>query len=132
MCGGAVTQAPDAPRPSGGHDSSLVPILTNQRDRYRRRGQELEEVHAGPGMVGAGGSTVLKNPREFGSSHVVYGMQANRKLQHTIDELKAKLASLQDDNVKLYEKIRFLQDYRGSKAWRRPAQSGVAVNPRYF
>ena len=44
-----MTQAPDAPRPSGGHDSSLVPILTNQRDRYRRRGQELEEVHAGPG-----------------------------------------------------------------------------------
>jgi len=83
-------------------------------------------------MVGAGGSTVLKNPREFGSWRVVYGMQANRKLQHTIDELKAKLTSLQDDNVKLYEKIRFLQDYRGSKAWRRPAQSGVAANPRYF
>jgi len=62
---------------------------------------------------------------------VVYRAQANRKLQQAIDELKAKLASLQDDNVKLYEKIRFLQDYRGTKARRRRAEPGVVASPRY-
>ena len=31
-------------RPGALDNTSLVAILTNQRDRYRRRGQELEEV----------------------------------------------------------------------------------------
>ena len=43
---------------------------------------------------------------------VLVVLQANKKLQQTIDELTAKVNALKEDNVKLYEKIRYLQDFR--------------------
>ncbi|KIK67230.1 hypothetical protein GYMLUDRAFT_37309 [Collybiopsis luxurians FD-317 M1] len=61
-------------------DTSILPIVTSQRDRFRQRNAELEEEL--------------------------------RKQFHTISELRAEMKTLQTDNLKLYEKVRYMQSYR--------------------
>ncbi|KAH9949595.1 CASP C terminal-domain-containing protein [Amylocystis lapponica] len=61
-------------------DTSILPIVTSQRDRFRQRNAELEEEL--------------------------------RKQFNIISELRAEVKSLQQDNVKLYEKVRYMQSYR--------------------
>ncbi|GAA6014132.1 hypothetical protein JCM11491_004115 [Sporobolomyces phaffii] len=61
-------------------ETSILPIITSQRDRFRQRNGELEE----------------ELRRQF----------------NTISELRAEIKSLQTDNLKLYEKVRYLQSYR--------------------
>ncbi|KAI6157475.1 CASP C terminal-domain-containing protein [Pisolithus tinctorius] len=61
-------------------DTSILPIVTSQRDRFRQRNAELEEEL--------------------------------RKQFHTISELRTEIKSLQSDNLKLYEKVRYMQSYR--------------------
>ncbi|KAF8441612.1 CASP C terminal-domain-containing protein [Boletus edulis BED1] len=61
-------------------DTSILPIVTSQRDRFRARNAELEE----------------ELRRQF----------------HTISELRSEIKSLQSDNLKLYEKVRYMQSYR--------------------
>ncbi|KAI0256284.1 CASP C terminal-domain-containing protein [Lactifluus subvellereus] len=61
-------------------DTSILPIVTSQRDRFRQRNAELEEEL--------------------------------RKQFQTISELRAEVRSLQSDNLKLYEKVRYMQSYR--------------------
>ncbi|KAG6378273.1 CASP C terminal-domain-containing protein [Boletus reticuloceps] len=61
-------------------DTSILPIVTSQRDRFRARNAELEE----------------ELRRQF----------------HTISELRFEIKSLQSDNLKLYEKVRYMQSYR--------------------
>lgn len=61
-------------------ESSILPIVTSQRDRFRQRNAELEEEL--------------------------------RKQYSIIEELRSDVRSLQADNLKLYEKIRFMQSYR--------------------
>ncbi|KAG2744925.1 hypothetical protein P692DRAFT_20808958 [Suillus brevipes Sb2] len=61
-------------------DTSILPIVTSQRDRFRQRNAELEEEL--------------------------------RKHHHTISELRTEVKSLQSDNLKLYEKVRYMQSYR--------------------
>ncbi|KAG2079209.1 hypothetical protein BDR04DRAFT_1086356 [Suillus decipiens] len=61
-------------------DTSILPIVTSQRDRFRQRNAELEEEL--------------------------------RKHYHTISELRTEVKSLQSDNLKLYEKVRYMQSYR--------------------
>lgn len=39
--------------------------------------------------------------------------QENRLAQHTIQALQTELDSLRADNIKLFEKIKFLQSYPG-------------------
>lgn len=39
--------------------------------------------------------------------------QENRMAQHTIHALQSELDSLRADNIKLFEKIKFLQSYPG-------------------
>uniref|UniRef100_A0A8D2QTF8 Protein CASP n=1 Tax=Zosterops lateralis melanops TaxID=1220523 RepID=A0A8D2QTF8_ZOSLA len=41
------------------------------------------------------------------------GAQENRMLQHTVHALQSELDNLRADNIKLYEKIKFLQSYPG-------------------
>ena len=60
-------------------DSSILAIVTSQRERFRHRVQELEE-----------------------HNHI----QAQ-----TIQMLQTDLDQLRQDNIKLYEKIKFLQSY---------------------
>ncbi|KAI6045966.1 CASP C terminal-domain-containing protein [Pisolithus marmoratus] len=61
-------------------DTSILPIVTSQRDRFRQRNAELEEEL--------------------------------RKQFQTISELRTEIKSLQSDNLKLYEKVRYMQSYR--------------------
>lgn len=39
--------------------------------------------------------------------------QENRLVQHTMQALQSELDNLRADNIKLYEKIKFLQSYPG-------------------
>ncbi|KAF9529197.1 CASP C terminal-domain-containing protein [Crepidotus variabilis] len=61
-------------------DTSILPIVTSQRDRFRQRNAELEEEL--------------------------------RKQFQIISELRAEIKTLQSDNLKLYEKVRYMQSYR--------------------
>merc|ERR1712151_468794 len=63
-------------------DSSLLAIVSSQRERFRVRVQELEE-------------------------HSHLQQQQLQLLHNDMDQLRT-------DNVKLYEKIKFLQSYNGS------------------
>ncbi|OJT15752.1 Protein CASP [Trametes pubescens] len=67
-------------------DTSILPIVTAQRDRFRQRNAELEEEL--------------------------------RKQFNIISELRAEVKSLQADNLKLYEKVRYMQSYREDSAAR--------------
>ncbi|KDQ21701.1 hypothetical protein BOTBODRAFT_211241 [Botryobasidium botryosum FD-172 SS1] len=74
---GALTFAPSA-------DTSILPIVTSQRDRFRQRNAELEEEL--------------------------------RKQFEIMSDLRGEIKSLQVDNLKLYEKIRYMQSYRNEAA----------------
>ncbi|KZT10961.1 uncharacterized protein LAESUDRAFT_721378 [Laetiporus sulphureus 93-53] len=67
-------------------DTTILPIVTSQRDRFRQRNAELEEEL--------------------------------RKQFNIISELRAEVKSLQADNLKLYEKVRYMQSYREDAAVR--------------
>ncbi|KAI0663567.1 CASP C terminal-domain-containing protein [Cubamyces menziesii] len=67
-------------------DTSILPIVTAQRDRFRQRNAELEDEL--------------------------------RKQFNIISELRAEVKSLQADNLKLYEKVRYMQSYREDSATR--------------
>ncbi|EGN99687.1 hypothetical protein SERLA73DRAFT_51959 [Serpula lacrymans var. lacrymans S7.3] len=71
-------------------DTSILPIVTSQRDRFRQRNAELEDEL--------------------------------RKQFQVISELRAEIKSLQADNLKLYEKVRYMQSYREEAASRPVSQ----------
>lgn len=71
-----------SPAPSG--DTSILPIVTSQRDRFRQRNAELED----------------ELRRQF----------------ETISDLRAEIKTLQADNLKLYEKVRYMQSYRDTSS----------------
>ncbi|KAI1794075.1 CASP C terminal-domain-containing protein [Ganoderma leucocontextum] len=82
-------------------DTSILPIVTSQRDRFRQRNAELEEEL--------------------------------RKQFNIISELRAEVKSLQADNLKLYEKVRYMQSYREDASTRPstldPLPSNAAGRP---
>ncbi|OBZ67168.1 Protein CASP [Grifola frondosa] len=81
------TPARNSPIPfTSSADTSILPIVTSQRDRFRQRNGELEEEL--------------------------------RKQFNIISELRAEVKSLQADNLKLYEKVRYMQSYREDAAAR--------------
>lgn len=53
----------------------------------------------------------------------------NRKLMERIEKLTSDLDSLKSDNVRLYEKIRFVQSYKQSSGSLAPGASAVAIEP---
>ncbi|KAF9098401.1 hypothetical protein BGX29_007620 [Mortierella sp. GBA35] len=61
-------------------DTSILPIVTSQRDRFRQRNSELEEQL--------------------------------RQQSEQISNLRNETSQLQRDNLKLYEKIKYMQSYR--------------------
>ncbi|KAF8635236.1 hypothetical protein AX17_004009 [Amanita inopinata Kibby_2008] len=69
-------------------DTSILPIVTSQRDRFRQRNAELEEEL--------------------------------RKQFQSISDLRSEIKSLQADNLKLYEKVRYMQSYRDEAGSRAP------------
>ncbi|KIY49113.1 hypothetical protein FISHEDRAFT_65554 [Fistulina hepatica ATCC 64428] len=76
-------------------DTSILPIVTSQRDRFRQRNAELEEEM--------------------------------RKQYQIITELRSEVKTLQVDNLKLYEKVRYMQSYREENTPARPVTS--QLNP---
>merc|ERR1719430_2317997 len=56
---------------------------------------------------------------------------ANLQQQHQLSTLNNQMLSLQQDNVKLYEKIRFLQACGGSGSGRKQGDTVVPVENRY-
>ncbi|KAF7428227.1 hypothetical protein PC9H_007448 [Pleurotus ostreatus] len=77
-------------------DTSILPIVTSQRDRFRQRNAELEEEL--------------------------------RKQFQVISELRSEIKNLQADNLKLYEKVRYMQSYR-EEAGSRPPTSQLDPLP---
>ncbi|GAA6058937.1 hypothetical protein JCM10212_002889 [Sporobolomyces blumeae] len=87
--------APVAPQPfQSSAETSILPIITSQRDRFRQRNSELEE----------------ELRRQF----------------NTISELRFEIKSLQTDNLKLYEKVRYLQSYRDENTMAARQQTGFS------
>ena len=81
-------------------DTSILPIVTSQRDRFRQRNAELEEVC----LAGISFSMLFllsESPEQ----------ELRRQFQ-IISELRTEIRSLQADNLKLYEKVRYMQSYR--------------------
>ncbi|KAI8616111.1 CASP C terminal-domain-containing protein [Chytriomyces sp. MP71] len=85
---------------SGAANSSIVPFLASQRDRYRQRNAELEDLSFG-----------------------LLRWQA-KQYSRAIADLKCNVESLKNDNVKLYEKLRCAESF--SKALLRRVQK---LNP---
>merc|ERR1712050_56322 len=81
------------------NDSSLLPIIQAQRERYKKRNEELEEQGA--------------------------------KQQQQMTLLQAEVKDLQADNVKLYEKIRYLQGYQSQTSLPRNDTVASPVESRY-
>jgi len=75
-------------------DTSILPIVTSQRDRFRTRNAELEEEL--------------------------------RKQFDVVSELRTEIKGLQADNLKLYEKVRYMQSYRDEAGGAGPS---VAARP---
>ncbi|KAF8638030.1 hypothetical protein AX16_010662 [Volvariella volvacea WC 439] len=79
-------------------DTSILPIVTSQRDRFRQRNAELEDEL--------------------------------RKQYQIISELRTEIKTLQADNLKLYEKVRYMQSYREEAGARPPvSQLDPLPNP---
>ncbi|WWD19588.1 hypothetical protein CI109_104049 [Kwoniella shandongensis] len=84
---------------SSNQDTSILPIVTSQRDRFRQRNAELEEEL--------------------------------RKQFETISDLRAEIKSLQADNLKLYEKVRYMGSYRDSGGIAGGASAGPSSGTGY-
>ena len=69
---------------SGTPETSILPIITQQRDRFRARNSELEEDL--------------------------------RKQLNVISSLRGEIQTLQKDNLSLYEKVRYLQQFTKNAA----------------
>merc|ERR1712223_2149355 len=79
--------------------SSLLPIIQAQRDRYKRRNEELEE-------------------------------QQSKQSQQT-SLLQTEIKDLQTDNVKLYEKIKYLQGYQAAGIKKPDHSMSIPMETRY-
>ncbi|TDL25909.1 hypothetical protein BD410DRAFT_783893 [Rickenella mellea] len=69
-------------------DTSILPVVTSQRDRFRQRNGELEE-------------------------------ELKKQFQ-VISELRTEVKTLQSDNLKLYEKVRYMHSYKEDNATLNP------------
>ena len=79
--------------PAPQSDTSILPIVTSQRDRFRQRNAELEDEL--------------------------------RKQFEIVTDLRTEIKSLQADNLKLYEKVRYINSYRDGAP---PGSSGMALS----
>jgi len=78
--------------------TTLLPIIQAQRERYKKRNEELED-------------------------------QQSEQMQQ-LNLLQSEIKDLQTDNVKLYEKIRYLQGYQGSSSKKNDSIS-IPVETKY-
>jgi homeobox protein cut-like len=78
---------------------SLLPIISSQRERFRSRNMELEAVRID--------LTVFRVLLQYS---LVFEQETQHN-QQVISSLRNEVDSLRSDNVKLYEKIKFLESY---------------------
>lgn len=77
----------------------MLSIVTSQRERFKQRNSELDAVS--PSCT----SWLIL---------LLVGLQECQQHKQTVTVLQREVDSLRGDNVKLYEKIRFLQSYPGT------------------
>lgn len=90
---------------------SLLSIISSQRERFRSRNQELEVVSRR--LVLRASASFLRWCESPAVCLLHLHLQENRSMQQTMQALQNELDSLRADNIKLYEKIKFLQSYPG-------------------
>lgn len=90
-CGGSPRVSYDASSAVANNkdDKSILPIVMNQRDRFRQRNTELEEQI--------------------------------RALQAKLQDVQSEAESLKTDNLKLYERLRFIH------VWKEEQSAGLTV-----
>lgn len=97
-----------------GQMDSLLSIISSQRERFRSRNQELEAVsHPLSPTLCIPGSFFLRETVFLICLFPLFALQESRSMQQTMQALQSELDSLRADNIKLYEKIKFLQSYPG-------------------
>ncbi|XP_064990762.1 protein CASP-like isoform X1 [Musa acuminata AAA Group] len=109
--------------------SSMLKVICNQRDRFRTRLREAEEVCNFT-------TDKLKLYTLFFELFLIYSYhiyQQVRQLKEKIGMLTVELENTKADNVKLYGKIRYVQDYsleklssRGPKKYAEDVESGFS------
>ncbi|XP_009408262.2 protein CASP isoform X1 [Musa acuminata AAA Group] len=109
--------------------SSMLKVICNQRDRFRTRLREAEEVCNFT-------TDKLKLYTLFFELFLIYSChiyQQVRQLKEKIGMLTVELENTKADNVKLYGKIRYVQDYsleklssRGPKKYAEDVESGFS------
>uniref|UniRef100_A0A8D1HWI0 Protein CASP n=1 Tax=Sus scrofa TaxID=9823 RepID=A0A8D1HWI0_PIG len=109
------------------HVTEVMATAAEQRELIARLEQDLSTIqsiqrpdaevsppppHRTPSPPGPSPTTSGLHPLTS-SQRPRWGCQENRLAQHTIQALQSELDSLRADNIKLYEKIKFLQSYPG-------------------
>ena len=94
----------------GNTTESLLSIVTSQRERFKQRNIELESVSQ---------IALLKRKQQNFYKCLVFIVlpQENQQQKQSINVLQREMDTLRGDNVKLYEKIRFLQTYQGNVSY---------------
>ena len=86
---------------NAGNTDSMLKIVCNQRDRFQSKVQKLENVPI----------SILFLFFSYSNSF----LQEKDSFQKQIEGLAAELKSLRSDNVKLYQKIQYLQSYNNKR-----------------
>ena len=94
-------------------DSSLLTIVQSQRERFRLRVQELESENSQQTQNIQG----LFRPFLF-RYYLIMSSDLGHRVKITKKSLSQEIENLRVDNVKLYEKIKFLQNYRPNSGYK--------------
>ena len=95
-----------------GGASSLLPIVSSQRERFKQRNMELEAVSLSNHSNLSYANCIIA--RLLTHTHTLSLSQESHQQKQTISVLQREVDSIRGDNVKLYEKIKFLQSYPGT------------------
>ena len=94
----ALGSGPESPGGGGGANSSILPMITAQRDRFKKRNAQLEA--------------------DISSAHA------------TVSQLRQEIAALQEDNLNLCEKTRYISTYnRAPSGTSSSAYAASSPNP---
>ena len=110
------TQSTDRTATSGADLGAMLKIISNQRDRFKTLVTQLEGVRI---ALEAALTRSLAHSLTHSSIAIASCAQDVAELQKQLAQQRGQVASLQSDNVKLYEKIRYLESYSNISRGRR-------------
>ncbi len=87
----------------------MFAAVCGQRDRYRKRAEQLEAVRAR-----AGRARVCREDRAHAAR-----VQEKREAQEVLARLTLDIKTLRADNVKLYETLQYVRNYNAEKGNRK-------------